>query len=77
MLRFEVNLETSSFLSILAKAFLLESSLALILVVVISQRDHSFRDNIPGSYRILPFNIQVISISFNVIDVLLGLGLQL
>ena len=77
MLRFEVNLETSSFLSILAKAFLLGSSLAVIFVVVLSQRDHSLRDNIPGSHRILPFHIQVISISLNVVDVLLGLGLQL
>jgi hypothetical protein len=42
MLRFEVNLETSSFLSILAEAFLLGSSLAVIIVVVLSQRDHSF-----------------------------------
>jgi hypothetical protein len=75
MLRFEVNLETSSFLSILAEAFLLGSSLAVIIVVVLSQRDHSFQNNIPGSHRILPFHIQVISVSFNVVDVLLGLGL--
>jgi hypothetical protein len=77
MLRLKVNLETASLFPILAKTFLLGSPLAMFIMVALSQGDHSFGDGVPSSQGVLPFNIEVISVSLNVVDVLLGLGLQL